>query len=109
MIIKESGMDIAGLIRGDEGTMAGRVTFQFDDNLDYQLKAVQSAVQLFRGLSRQGDGIYRPARTRKAGEGDPVRNRDIVTGFRLLENLRRVQLQNDLFADSALAEGNTLR
>ena len=42
-------MDIAGLIRGDEGTMAGRVTFQFDDNLDYQLKAVQSAVQLFRG------------------------------------------------------------
>lgn len=106
MIIKESGMDIAGLIRGDEGTMAGRVTFQFDDNLDYQLKAVQSAVQLFRGLSRQGDGIYRPARTRKAGEGDPVRNRDIVTGFRLLENLRRVQLQNDLFADSALAEGN---
>lgn len=86
--------------------MAGRVTFQFDDNLDYQLKAVQSAVQLFRGLSRQGDGIYRPARTRKAGEGDPVRNRDIVTGFRLLENLRRVQLQNDLFADSALAEGN---
>lgn len=99
-------MDIAGLIRGDEGTMAGRVTFQFDDNLDYQLKAVQSAVQLFRGLSRQGDGIYRPARTRKAGEGDPVRNRDIVTGFRLLENLRRVQLQNDLFADSALAEGN---
>ena len=99
-------MDITGLIRGDEGTMAGRVTFQFDDNLDYQLKAVQSAVQLFRGLSRQGDGIYCPARTRKAGEGDPVRNRDIVTGFRLLENLRRVQLQNDLFADSALAEGN---
>lgn len=86
--------------------MAGRVTFQFDDNLDYQLKAVWSAVELFRGLSRQGDGICRPVRAHKTGEGEPVRNHDIVAGFRLLENLRRIQLQNDLFADSALAEGN---
>ena len=86
--------------------MSKRITFQFDDNLDYQLQAVRSTVELFKGLSRQIDGIYRPNRTRKIGEGDPVRNNDIVVGTRLLENLRRVQLQNDLFADSALGEGN---
>ena len=86
--------------------MSKRITFQFDDDLDYQLQAVRSAVELFQGLSRQVDGIYRPNRIRKVGEGDPVRNNDIVVGSRLLENLRRVQLQNDLFADNALAEGN---
>lgn len=86
--------------------MSKRITFQFDDDLDYQLQAVKSTVELFKGLSRQVDGIYRPNRIRKVGEGDPVRNNDIVVGSRLLENLRRVQLQNDLFADNALAEGN---
>lgn len=86
--------------------MAKRITFQFDDDLDYQLQAVKSTVELFKGLSRRVDGIYRPERVRKVGEGDPIRNNDIVVGSRLLENLRSVQLQNDLFADSALAEGN---
>ena len=86
--------------------MANKITFQFDDSLDYQLQAVQSTVELFRGISRKVDGIYRPSRIRKVGEGDPVRNTDIVVGSRLLENLRGVQLSNDLFADNALAEGN---
>ena len=86
--------------------MANKITFQFDDSLDYQLQAVQSTVELFRGISRKADGIYRSSRTRKVGEGDPVRNTDIVVGSRLLENLRGVQLSNDLFADNALAAGN---
>lgn len=86
--------------------MAKRIAFQFDDNLDYQLQAVKSTVELFKGLSRRVDGIYRPNRIRKVGEGDPVRNNDIVVGTRLLKNLRSVQLQNNLFADNALAEGN---
>lgn len=86
--------------------MANKITFQFDDSLDYQLQAVRSTVELFRGISRKVDGIYRPNRTRKVGEGDPVRNTDIVVGSRLLENLRRVQLSNGLFADKALADGN---
>lgn len=86
--------------------MAKRITFQFDDNLDYQLQAVKSTVELFKGLSRQADGIYRPNRVRKVGEGDPIRNNDIVVGTRLLKNLRSVQLQNNLFADEALAAGN---
>lgn len=86
--------------------MAKRITFQFEDDLDYQMQAIHSTVELFRGLSRHVDGIYRPIRIRKVGEGDPVRNNDIVVGSRLLENLRKVQLSNDLFADNVLADGN---
>lgn len=86
--------------------MANRITFQFEDDLDYQMQAIRSTVELFRGLSRHVDGIYRADRVRKIGEGDPVRNSDIVVGSRLLENLRGVQLSNDLFADNALAESN---
>lgn len=86
--------------------MPKRIIFQFEDDLDYQIQAIHSTVELFRGLSRHVDGIYRPSRTRKFGEGDPVRNNDIVVGSRLLENLRKVQLSNGLFADNVLAEGN---
>ena len=86
--------------------MAKRITFQFEDDLDYQMQAIHSTVELFKGLSRHVDGIYRPNRIRKVGEGDPVRNNDIVVGSRLLENLRKVQLSNDLFADNVLADGN---
>ena len=54
--------------------MANRITFQFDDSLDYQVQAVKSTVELFKGLSRSVDGIYRPNRIRQFGEGDPVWN-----------------------------------
>lgn len=86
--------------------MAKRIAFQFDDELEYQIKAIDSVVDLFKGLPRQTDGIYRPSRIRKVGEGDPVRNKDIVVGKRLLENLREVQLKNELFSDDMLAENN---
>lgn len=89
--------------------MAKRITFQFEDDLDYQMQAIHSTVELFRGLSRHVDGIYRPNRIRKVGEGDPVRNNDIVVGSRLLENLRKVQLSNDLFADNVWLMEITLR
>ena len=59
--------------------MTKRITFQFDDELDYQLKAIHSTVELFKGLPRQIDGIYRPNRTKKFIEGDPVRNKNIIT------------------------------
>ena len=65
--------------------MPKRITFQFEDDLDYQMQAIRSTIELFRGLSRNVDGIYRPNRTRKFGEGDPVRNSDIVVGTRLLK------------------------
>ena len=86
--------------------MAKRIAFQFDDELDYQLKATKSTVDLFKGLPRQTDGIYRPNRAKKVGEGDPVRNQSIVTGSRLLQNLRQVQLDNKLFADNVLENNN---
>mgnify|MGYP000888384764 CR=1 FL=1 len=86
--------------------MAKRIAFQFDDELDYQLKAIHSTVELFKGLPRQIEGIYRPNRAKKVNEGDPIRNRSIVTESRLLQNLRQVQLDNKLFADNELANNN---
>lgn len=86
--------------------MGNRITFQFDDDLDYQLDAITSTVDLFKGLPRQVDGIYRPKHVRKIGVGDPVRNPGINEGTRLLQNLREVQLRNKLFADHALENKN---
>ena len=86
--------------------MAKKIAFQFDDELDYQLKAIHSTVELFKGLPRYTDGIYQPSRIKKLGEGDPVRNQSIVTGSRLLQNLRQVQLDNKLFADNELENNN---
>lgn len=85
--------------------MAQRIDFQFDDTLDYQIKAIRSTVDLFKGLPRRTDTIYRQNRIRKFGEGDPIRNEGIVLGTKLLHNLRNVQLDNNLFADNSL-EGN---
>lgn len=86
--------------------MAKRINFQFEDDLDYQMQAIHSTVELFRGLSRHVDGVYRYKRIHDMTQGNPIRNNDIVVGSRLLENLRKVQLSNDLFADNTLAEGN---
>ncbi len=41
--------------------MPKRIIFQFEDDLDYQIQAIHSTVELFRGLSRHVDGIYRPS------------------------------------------------
>jgi type III restriction enzyme len=86
--------------------MSKRIEFQFDDNLDYQLDAINSVVELFKGLPRLDDGIYRPKHIRKVGEGDPVRNSGIVTGSKLRRNLRSIQLNNKLFADDEIINNN---
>ena len=86
--------------------MGKRITFQFEDDLDYQMQAIHSTVELFKGLSRRVDGVYKYQRIHDVTQGDPIRNNDIVVGSRLLENLREVQLSNNLFADNSLAEGN---
>lgn len=86
--------------------MSKRIEFQFDDNLEYQLKAIDSVVNLFKGLPRLDDGIYRPKHIRKVGEGDPVRNESIVAGSKLLKNLRKVQLENKLFSDDNILNNN---
>ncbi len=88
--------------------MSNRITFQFDDKLAYQADAIDSVVKLFTGVSRQDEGtIYRNAsRMRKFGEGDPVRNPQIVKESRLLNNLRDVQLKNLLLLDNELKDSN---
>lgn len=87
-------------------SLTNRVTFNFKDDFDYQLKAIDSVVKLFTGLPKQPTGIYQNVRKiKKITEGDPVRNPDITEGKRLLDNLRAIQLENQLFADNEV-EGN---
>ena len=80
--------------------MSNKIIFQFDDNLEYQKKAVNSVVELFRGLPKSLDSIY-AERIRKTSltEKDPVRNIGIVRGNKLFQNLKKVQLKNGLFTD----------
>lgn len=80
--------------------MSNKIIFQFDDNLEYQKKAVNSVVELFRGLPKLLDSIY-AERIRKTSltEKDPVRNIGIVRGNKLFQNLKKVQLKNGLFTD----------
>lgn len=85
--------------------MADKITFNFSDDLDYQLRAISSTVNLFKGLpTTDASSIYHYSRKRL--EGDPVRNRNLVLGSKLLENMRYVQLDNDLFADESVTDGN---
>ena len=65
--------------------MSNKIIFQFDDNLEYQKKAVKSVVELFRGLPKTIDSIYaEKIRKTRITEKDPVRNIDIVKGEKLL-------------------------
>lgn len=88
--------------------MSKRIAFQYEDGLGYQKEAIESVVSLFKGVNRQEDSaIYRNiTRARQITEGDPVRNPQIVTGTRLLNNLREVQLKNMLFPDNQLENNN---
>lgn len=88
--------------------MSNRINFNFDDKLQYQKDAIESTVELFQGISRLEDSaLYRNTnKTKKLGEGDPVRNPQIVKGTRLLNNLRDVQLKNKLFLDEELYDNN---
>ena len=79
--------------------MSNKIIFQFDDNLEYQKKAVNSVVELFRGLPKSLDSIYAERIRRSFTEKDPVRNIDIVRGNKLFQNLKKVQLKNGLFTD----------
>lgn len=79
--------------------MSNKIIFQFDDNLEYQKNAVDSVVELFRGLPKSLDSIYAERIRRSFTEKDPVRNIDIVRGNKLFQNLKKVQLKNGLFTD----------
>lgn len=86
--------------------MGNRVVFQFEE-LAYQEKAINSVVELFRGLPKEGSEIYSGTiRKTRLDEKDPVRNKSIVTGRKLLENLKKVQLENELFSDDKIENNN---
>lgn len=83
--------------------MSNKIIFQFDDNLEYQKKAVDSVVELFRGLPKLLDSIYAERiRKTRLTEKDPVRNIDIVRGNKLFQNLKKVQLKNGLFTNEGV-------
>ena len=87
--------------------MSNKITFQFDDKLQYQLDAVFSVVRLFDGLPQKVGGIYeRATRIKRLVESDPVRNIEITAGERLRENMRAVQFDNGLYADNDVLPGN---
>ena len=98
--------------------MSNKIQFQFDDKLEYQHDAVFSIVNLFDGLPQKVGGIYGNVRRVYTGkstvnsqmilskEVNPIRNVEITAGTRLLENLREIQLNNNLYADSEVLPGN---
>lgn len=79
--------------------MAKHIDFKFDDKLDYQLDAINSVVELFKGLPKKGDNLYgKSYRNKIIGENEPIRNVDIFKGEKLENNLNKVQIKNNLFA-----------
>lgn len=92
--------------------MSKHIKFEFDDKLDYQLDAINSVVNLFNGLPKKGDGIYGDTynRTKLLYEGqgqyEPIRNINIITGEKLLGNLNKVQIDNNLFASKDIEDNN---
>jgi len=87
------------LSKKKEEKMSNKIIFQFDDNLEYQKKVVDSVIELFRGLPKSLDSIYAERIRRSFTEKDPVRNIDIVRGNKLFQNLKKVQLKNGLFTN----------
>lgn len=84
--------------------MGNKIVFQFEE-LSYQEKAINSVVELFRGLPKEGSEIYSSTRINSTLY-EPVRNKNIFTGRKLLENLREVQLENELFSDKKVEDNN---
>lgn len=95
--------------------MSDKVTFQFEDCFErnsrvaYQKDAIQSVLDLFRGVNRDSGGVTSLRRSkRNLVEGDPIRNPEIVSGRKLTENLHDIQLGNDIFPDDDTMGNNFL-
>ena len=88
--------------------MKKKITFRFVD-LDYQLDAVNSTIQLFEGQEKNtGDTIYQQAAAGEAADWTLRRNPRLQIGpARLLKNLQNVQNHNPhLLPDDELLGGN---
>lgn len=78
--------------------MSQKVTFQFLDDLPHQSKAIKSTLDLFNGIPRSQQGLYGRSNL-FMGE---AKNPQLTVGTRLLENVRKTQLENRIFMDEAL-------
>lgn len=78
--------------------MSQKVTFHFDPDLPHQAEAVKSTVALFDGIPRNQQGIY----GRNSLFMGEARNPQITTGTKLLENVKKTQLSNQIFMDETL-------
>lgn len=88
--------------------MTQKIVFNFDESLEYQRKAINAVVDLFKGQDRElGDVIYRGAtrHIKRLGEKDPVRNRLDIGPSIILNNMREVQNNNMLFPSNAFDTG----
>lgn len=86
--------------------MGKHIEFEFIKDLHHQSKAINSVIALFKGLPKKGDSIYGATyRAKKLNEKEPIRNIGIIEGNRLLDNLNKVQLENNLFTSKCI-EGN---
>lgn len=83
--------------------MAQKIKFEFNDKLTHQLKAIDSTVGLFKGLPINTKGLYTGKRLLA---DDYSSNPKITLGSRILDNLKKIQLENDIFPDNDLYNGD---
>jgi type III restriction enzyme len=83
--------------------MTKKIKFEFNDKLTHQLNAIDSTVTLFKGLPIRNKGLYVGKRLLA---DDSSSNPQITIGTRMLDNLKKIQLDNDLFPDKNIANGN---
>ena len=71
--------------------MSKHIEFKFDKDLPHQQAAIKSVIKLFNGLDKNGDNIYGNIFRRKnLVENEPIRNPEILTPTKLLENLNKI-------------------
>ncbi len=83
--------------------MAEKIKFEFNDKLTHQLQAINSTVGLFKGLEISNKGLYSGNRLLA---DDYSSNPQITLNSRLLNNLKKIQLENDIFPDDTLYNGD---
>ena len=86
--------------------MSEKIRFQIEE-LDYQEDAVNSVIDLLKGIDRQAvSSIYSTSRKQQSVfTSHPEANVRFNAGTRLLQNLNEVQYRNGLFKDDGI-EGN---
>ncbi|MBF4807023.1 MAG: DEAD/DEAH box helicase family protein, partial [Pseudoleptotrichia goodfellowii] len=85
--------------------MSNKITFRFDSELEHQIKAINSTVDLFEGLPKQNNSIYNYNKSEHSLI-NPNRNKDIKLGEKLLNNLKKVQLRNELYLSEEIFDKN---